>query len=350
MSTSTAVAPLEYPVGESPVHGAWRPVRDGVYWLRQRLPFELDHINVYAVEYADGWFAVDTGINSRSSQATWLRFRDEAMAGRGPDKLICTHLHPDHVGLAGWFARELQAPLWMTRTEYLHCRILVADTGRPAPPEGSHFYALAGLSKPALERYRSEFGGFGRLVYPLPESYFRLRGGDRIEATTTGRTTEWEVVIGSGHSPEHACLLNRDLNVMMSGDQILPKISSNVSVWPTEPDANPLGDWLESCRTLKAYVNDETLVCPAHGEPFTGAPRRLDALIAGHERKLAIIREAMNAPMRAVDVAGAMFSHVPDARDSLLAVGETIAHLNYLVKQNEVKRFLRDGTYRYSRR
>ena len=187
--------------------------------------------------------------------------------------MIGTHLHPDHIGLAGWFARDLGAPLWMTRTEYLLCRILVADTGRTAPDEGVAYYRRAGFDEEALERYRSAFGGFGRIVAPLPESFRRLMDGDEFEAG--GR--DWKVVVGAGHSPEHACLFDEADNVNeMSGDQILPRISSNVSVWPTEPDANPLDDWLRSCHRLRDVVDDETLICPAHGEPFTGGPRATD--------------------------------------------------------------------------
>ena len=188
------------------------------------------------------------------------------MNHRRPRELIVTHLHPDHVGLAGWFARELHAPLRMSRTEYLHCRILVADTGRPAPPEGIEFYRAAGMDDASLERYRKDFGGFGRMVAPLPESYHRLVDGDELQVGDH----VWSVVVGCGHSPEHVCLYDRGRNIMLSGDQLLPKISSNVGVWPTEPDANPLDDWLRSCRKLKETIDDETLVCPAHGELFVG--------------------------------------------------------------------------------
>ncbi len=334
---------LRFPLGPPPDAGDYREVREGLFWLRQRLPFDLDHINVYALSENDGWTAVDTGINSRSSKETWTRFVEGAMNGRKPRKLVGTHLHPDHVGLAGWFARELDAPLWMTRTEYLHCRILVADTGRPAPPEGVAFYRRAGLDDQALQRYRDEFGGFGRLVAPLPESYRRLQDGDVIDAGGH----RWRVVVGCGHSPEHACLFDEARNIMISGDQLLPHISSNVSVWPTEPDANPLDDWLSSCRRLLATIDDHTLVCPAHGEPFTGGPARLRALIASHDRKLTTLMNGLDRPMRVVDVSKVLFARV-DPQHSLLAVGETAAHLNYLVFRDAVRREVVDGVHWYA--
>ncbi len=335
---------LDFPMGAPPETGAWRPLQDGLYWLRQRLPFELSHINVYALADNEGWTAVDTGIDSRSSKETWLRFREEVMNGRPARRLICTHLHPDHVGLAGWFARELTAPLWMTRTEYLHCRILVADTGREAPQEGVDFYRATGLNEAALDRYRAEFGAFGRIIAPLPESYRRIRHGDQI--LVGGHS--WRVVVGSGHSPEHACLYDPARNILLSGDQLLPTISSNVSVWPTEPEANPLDDWLRSCRSLLDVVDDKTLVCPAHGEPFTGGPARLRRLIEGHERKLELVRSGLDGQMRAVDVAGLMFRKISSNSDRMLAVGETVAHLNYLVANGELRRELRNGVNWYA--
>lgn len=343
--TEIARGDLRFPVESTPEHGSWQPIRDGLFWLRQRLPFSLDHINVYALMGGDAWAAVDTGINSRSSKDTWSRFIQDTAGGQNPQKLVCTHLHPDHVGLAGWFARDLQCPLWMTRAEYLHCRILVADTGRAAPQEGVDFYRGAGLNDDELERYRSEFGGFGRLVAPLPESYRRLKAGDHV---TAGEHT-WRIVVGSGHSPEHACLFDQQTNILISGDQLLPRISSNVSVWPTEPDANPLDDWLTSCRHLLDVVDDQTLVCPAHGPPFEGAPARLQALISGHERKLERIVEGFDGPMRAIDVAQVLFRHVMDNSNRLLAVGETVAHINYLLGRGTLTRERKDGVWWYAR-
>ena len=335
-------SPLSFPLGDPPETGTYRNIGSGLFWLRQRLPFELDHINVYAFGASDDWTAVDTGISSRSSQATWIRFIDEQMGGFRPTRLVGTHLHPDHIGLAGWFARELGAPLWMTRTEYLHCRILVADTGRAAPPEGVEFYRRAGLNDAALARYREEFGGFGRAVAPLPESYRRLRDGDVLQ----DGAHQWRVVMGAGHSPEHACLFDEARNIFLSGDQLLPTISSNVSVWPTEPDGNPLDDWLTSCRRLIETIDDATLVCPAHGEPFTGGPKRLQALIDSHDRKLALAMSALDRPLRVVDVSKVLFERV-DPQASLLAIGETTAHLNYLVANGSVKKERRDGANWY---
>jgi glyoxylase-like metal-dependent hydrolase (beta-lactamase superfamily II) len=241
-------------------------------------------------------------------------------------RIIVTHMHPDHVGLAGWMSRKFQCELWMTRLEYVTCRMLVADTGREAPEDGVKFYRAAGWSEDDLDHYVARFGGFGRAVSQMPDSFRRLDDGQEIDIG--GRT--WRIVTGCGHSPDHACLWQPDLNVFISGDQILPRISSNVSVFPTEPEADPLSDWLASCRKLKDIVPADVLVLPAHNEPFHGAHKRLDALVEGHERAMQRVLSRLDEPKRPLDLFTAMFAR-PIGRDDLgMATGETIAHLNCL--------------------
>ena len=185
------------------------------------------------------------------------------------------------------------------------CRMLVADTGREVPQEGIDFYRAAGWSEDHLETYRQRFGGFGRGVSRMPDAYRRLVDGETI--TLAG--APWTVVTGNGHSPEHGCLYSERLNVLISGDQLLPRISSNVSVHPTEPLANPLQDWIDSCRKLKGAVAGDVLVLPAHNLPFRGAHRRLDHLVDGHETGLTRLKRRLGeAPRRAVDVFPALFS------------------------------------------
>jgi glyoxylase-like metal-dependent hydrolase (beta-lactamase superfamily II) len=215
----------------------------------------------------------------------------------------------------------------MTRLEYVICRMLVADTGRPAPEEGVHFYRSAGWDEAALEHYRSRFGGFGRAVHALPDSYRRVIEGEEF---VIGAHT-WRAVIGRGHSPEHLCLYCRELEVLISGDQVLPKISSNVSVFPTEPDADPLSEWLASLAALRQEVPDAVLVLPSHNEPFYGLHARLADLIAAHEQRLVRVRAELAAPRRAIEVFGALFRrHI--GLDMLgMATGESLAHLNCLI-------------------
>jgi glyoxylase-like metal-dependent hydrolase (beta-lactamase superfamily II) len=224
----------------------------------------------------------------------------------------------------------------MTRTDYLMCRNLVADTGHEAPAEGARFYRAAGFSDSAIEAYQARFGGFGRAVSRLPNAYRRMQDGECI--AIGGRI--WEVVVGRGHAPEHACLWCREDNLFISGDQILPRISSNISVFPTEPDANPLQDWLDSCAKLRDLLPGDALTLPSHNEPFRGAPRRLGELIRGHEENLGKLLAICAQPRRAVDVFPALFRSRITSGNYGMATGESIAHLNCLMARGAVRRII----------
>jgi glyoxylase-like metal-dependent hydrolase (beta-lactamase superfamily II) len=223
--------------------------------------------------------------------------------------------------------------LWMTREEYLLCRLLVADTGRDAPAEGLRFYRAAGFSEEALDAYQKIFGFFGRYVAELPEAYHRLVEDDVLDIGERS----WRVIVGRGHSPEHACLYDDANNLLISGDQLLPTISSNVGVYPTEPDANPLDVWLSTLKNLKASTDPEVLVLPAHGKPFRGAHDRLDVLIRGHEQGLEKLLEHCRQPRRAVDVFSALFKREVGPDSMIIATGEALAHLHYLERLGELE-------------
>jgi len=324
---------LSYPLNAVPETGQLLEVAPGLKWLRLPLPFQLDHINVWLLRDGDGWALVDTGFFTNTTREIWRSVFERHLAGEALTRILVTHLHPDHVGCAGWLARQFDIELWMPRDEYLLCRVLVADTGKPAPPEGLRFYQAAGFESSALERYAEHFGAFGRVVAPLPEAFRRLRDGQVVRIGER----DWEVVIGRGHSPEHACLFCRDLNLFISGDQILPTISSNVSVYPTEPGANPLGAWFDSLDRLRRTLPSDVLVLPAHGKPFTGAHARLRDLTAEHEKGLSALRQMCREPRRAVDVFGALFKARISERNLIMATGEAISHLNFLIELGEMQ-------------
>ncbi len=326
---------LTYPFAEPPGAGGVLEVAPGVHWLRMPLPFSLQWINLWLIEDGEGFAIVDTGVALEQSREHWRAVFADVMGGRPVTRVICTHMHPDHIGLAGWITRKFECRLWMSRLEYMSCRMLIADTGREAPEEGVKFFRAAGWDEDALDSYRVRFGGFGKMVSRLPDSYRRLSDGETI--SIGGR--DWQVVMGNGHSPEHACLWQRDLNVFISGDQVLPRISSNVSVFPTEPDGDPLADWLSSCAKLRSVIDGDPLVLPAHNEPFHGLHARLDHLIEGHERALSRLhRRLTQSEKRAVDLFGALFAR-SIGKDLLnMATGETIAHLNCLIARGEVQK------------
>ncbi|HEX7060590.1 MAG TPA: MBL fold metallo-hydrolase [Woeseiaceae bacterium] len=323
---------VRYEFAEKPDSGATMPVGSGIVWLRMPLPWTLGHINLWLLEEDDGWTIVDSGVHTDVTKGVWEDVFAAAMHGRPAVRVIATHLHPDHVGCTGWLAARFGADVWMTREEYLLCRVLVADTGRPAPEAGTRFYRAAGFPPEAMDRYERLFGMFGRYVAPLPDSYRRLQDGE--ELLLGGHA--WKVIVGRGHSPEHACLYCPGLNVLISGDQLLPTISSNVSVYPTEPAANPLEEWLESLARMKEEVPADVLVLPAHGRPFRGAHERLDELLEEHRAGLERLEALCREPLRAVDAFPALFKSAIDDKNLIMAAGESIAHLNYLLESGRI--------------
>jgi len=328
---------LDYPFAAAPERGRTLEVAPGVHWIRMPLPYALDHINLWVLDDGAGWALVDTGVRNEETAATWRELFASAPDSRSLTRIFVTHMHPDHVGMAGWLTRKFGVRLWMTRLEYLTCRVMVSDTGREAPADAIEFFRRAGWGEAAIETYRARFGNFGKHIHALPDSFRRLADGDelRIGAHT------WRVIVGNGHSPEHACLHCPELKLLISGDQVLPRISSNVSVYPTEPDADPMADWLASLAKLKREVPADTLVLPSHNECFRGLHERIDALARGQERSLVRLRRTLKEPKRAVDVFTSLFARsIAESDVPLLgmATGESLACLNHLLHRGEAVR------------
>jgi glyoxylase-like metal-dependent hydrolase (beta-lactamase superfamily II) len=336
---------LSYPIA-APEPGGYTEVAPGVLWVRLALGLALDHINVWALQDGDGWTLVDTGMGSDATAAAWEALLAQPPFAQPLQRVLVTHMHPDHVGMAGWFTRRFGVQLWMSRLEYLSCRVAASDTGHEAPPDALRFYTEAGWDAAALDAYRARFGRFGSRIRPMPDSYRRLRDGERIRIGDA----EWEVVMGNGHSPEHACLHSPARKLLISGDQVLPRISSNVSVQPMEPGANPMADWLASLAKLRERVPDDALVLPSHNECFRGLHARLDQLQRGQDQALDQLREMLRAPQRVIDVFGALFKRPIPASDAGLlgmATGETVACLNYLMARGEVAKRVDGGVAWY---
>ena len=330
-----AVAPRgpAYPLGAPPAPGEAIEAAPGVLWLRMPLPMQLNHINVYAIEDGDGWAVIDTGIRTPDTLDGWEAALAGPLGGRPITRVICTHMHPDHIGLAGWLCERFQAPLLMTHLEYVTGRMLVADTG-PAPEAGVVFWKAAGFTELQIDRWRQSYGLFAKGVFTMPAAYERLREGQILSIGGE----DWTIVVGNGHSPEHACLWRRSDDVFISGDQILPRISSNISVWPTEPLADPLDDWMRSLDKLGDLLPEATFVLPGHGEPFTGVLPRIEALKRGHAVALKRLERTLREPRRAVDVFASLFARPVGDGILGMATGEAIAHLNYLAGQGRARR------------
>ena len=324
---------IQFEFDERPVEGETMSIADDFVWLRMPLPMALNHINLWLIRDDAAWVIVDTGIDTRRSREVWRQTFDGPMGGDPASHVIATHLHPDHIGCAGWLVDEFRVDLWMTRDEYLLCRILAADTGKPAPDEGIRFYRAAGFTTEQLEIYRKNFGMFGRYVHPLPEAYKRMADGDRI----VFGASHWEIIVGRGHSPEHACLYDPDRNLLIGGDQLLPTISPNVSVWPTEPLANPLKDWFVTLDKFQSRLPEDVLVLPAHGKPFRGAHVRIDSLRREHEDRLAEMLDLCAEPRRVVDLFETIYRSAINDGNRIMATGEAVAHLNFLCQSGDMQ-------------
>jgi glyoxylase-like metal-dependent hydrolase (beta-lactamase superfamily II) len=339
---------LAYPLA-TPAPGQSTLVAPGVHWIRLPMPYRLNHINVWALEDGDGWTLVDTGVRTEETAAAWQQLLATAPFDRPLKRIVVTHMHPDHIGMAGWLSRKSGARLWISRLEYLACRVLVSDTSRDAPPDALRFFHEAGWSAAAVDEYRVRFGNFGKNIHALPDSFRRIVDGEVIRIGAH----DWEVVGGKGHSPEHSCLYSRELKLLISGDQVLPKISSNVSVHPIEPDANPMADWFEALDLLQRRVPDDVLVLPAHNECFHGLHARIGQLLEGQATAFGRLRSALREPRRVPETFEALFKRPireADGHQFSLATGEAIACLNYLLQAGEARKELRDGVAWYSLR
>lgn len=272
---------------------------------------------------------VDTGLDIAETRDAWARVFAGDLTGIRVTRVIGTHFHPDHIGLAGRFCAEHDAPLFMTRAEWLYARMLAADARDEVPDEILAFWRAAGWDEAQVAAART--GGwarFGRIVAPLPLGFRRLEDG---QALTIG-ARDWRVVTGAGHSPEHACLLDEANGVLLAGDQVLPRISPNVSVTVSEPHADPLGDWFASIEKLRSLPAD-LLVLPGHGEPFTGLHDRLDAMADEHRERLDALHALLGEPRRAVDAFVTLFRRAVGADMLGMATGEALAHLRRLERE-----------------
>ena len=336
---------IDYAYDVTPEAGQSIEILPGIRWLRMPLPFMLGHINLWLLRDGDSWTIVDTGLNDRATRALWRGVVNDQMSGGPVGRVIATHMHPDHVGCAGWLTDQHQVPLWMSREEYLMCRVLLSDNSQPADVASVQFYMAAGFPEQALERYQNTLGSYARMVSTMPRSFLRLQD----EMTVVIGAYHWRVIVGRGHSVAHACLYCEQLGVMISGDQILPTISSNVSVYPTEPDADPLAEWLGSLRMLRNRLPADTLILPSHGRPFRGVHDRLDALVREHLDGLDALRQLCRQPTRAIDTFALLFKSEITTGNVIMAAGEAIAHLNFLRKTGEMGSWLDANRIRWYR-
>lgn len=334
-----ATPALRYPFGDIPPEGAAVQVAPGVFWMRLPLPMALDHVNVYAFDDPDGWTLVDTGFQSKRGCAIWDKLLAGPLAGKPVRRVIATHHHPDHIGLAGWFQSEHGADLWATRTAWLFARMLRLDEQDRPAPESLDFWRGAGMDPDILNQRMNERPfNFADVVAPMPLGFVRLSEGQVVRFG--GR--DWDVRLGQGHAPDHATFWSRDDDLVIGGDQLLPSISPNLGVYATEPMADPVAEWLAACEGLAVFARDDHLVLPGHKLPFTGLPLRMRQLIDNHHGALERLRGHLSEPRNAAECFPPLFKRRIGTGEYGLALVEAVAHLNHLYHLGQVTRIQRD--------
>ena len=329
MLTAPTPGEIRFPFAEPPLNGGFLEVAPGILWVRFRLPFLLNHVNIYLIEDDGGWAVLDTGLGNDETRAAWEGLFDTVLAGRRITRLICSHFHPDHLGLAGWLTKRFSCPLAMTRVDFL--TTLAVQTRSFAANE--HYYSERGL--PLNESISVADGGhhYLRMTTGLPTQFLRLAEGQTLRIG--GR--DFSVAVGGGHAPEQAMFFCAADNIFFSVDQVLTKITPNISVSSMEPDANPLGDYLASLGRLEKQIPGDALVLPGHHMPFTGLHTRLGELALHHKQRCALIADACReAPRTAADMLPVLFKRALDPHQTGFAFAETVAHVNYMVSLGEL--------------
>ncbi|MFZ6649250.1 MBL fold metallo-hydrolase [Undibacterium sp. TJN25] len=348
---------LNYPFGETlPETGKVMEIAPGVLWLRMALPFALNHINLWLIEddyetehgMVHGWTAVDCGIASDATRDAWevlFGSQTEGLRGLPIVRVLATHCHPDHIGLADWLCTRWNAPLWMTAGEYSFARMMSASLpGADGTAMYPHF-RKHGLVDPAMQdSIKDRKGHYTKLVPSVPAAYHRMQDGHDVKIGDR----KWRVITGFGHSPEHAALFCEELNLLISGDMVLPRISTNVSVFAIEPEANPVQQYLDSLKKF-AGLPEDVLILPSHGKPFKGLHTRIQQLNDHHIERLAEVMTACVTPQSAVDIVPVMFPRALDAHQMTFAIGEALAHLHKLWIDGALRRQLDDdGVLRFA--
>jgi glyoxylase-like metal-dependent hydrolase (beta-lactamase superfamily II) len=337
--TNPAEAALHYPLGNTlPEPGRSIEVAPGVRWLRMPLPFALDHINLWllrdAVDGREGWSIVDCGVANDATRALWQQVFEHELQGMPVLRVIVTHMHPDHIGLAHWLCEQWNCRLWISATDWNAARVASTATTGFGGEAAAAFFALHGLADPdSLQKVRERGNYYGSMVPQVPRAYRRLMDGQAVAIGGRG----WRCIAGYGHAPEHIALFCAELGVLISGDMVLPRISTNVSVIDIEPEADPLPLYLASIEAMRT-LPEGTLVLPSHGKPFTGLHARIGQLQAHHEERFAEVIEACTArPCHAAELLPVLFKRKLDLHQTTFAMGESVAHLHALAGQGRLR-------------
>ena len=326
---------IRYPFDDTlPEPGTSMEVAPGLRWVRMPLPMALDHINLWLADDGDSWSIIDTGLKNEKISELWEQVFETELAGKPVKRMIVTHMHPDHIGQAGWLEERWQAELVMTRTDWIMGRMLSIDVRDETPEFVLDFHRGMDLPEDKIEEMRTHgYGNFAKGVHPIPTQMTRIAEGDIIRLGGA----DWRVMIGEGHAPEHACLYSAELGVLLAGDQVLPRISPIIGVYPSEPEANPLGDYIRSLGIFRELPED-TFVLPAHGKPFYGLRERIDQLVEHHQDRCDALVANGTTPMSVYESLPVLFRRPLEGSNVFMAMAEALAHFNLLLQQGRMVR------------
>jgi glyoxylase-like metal-dependent hydrolase (beta-lactamase superfamily II) len=325
---------LTFPIADAPAFGSVTDIAPGIRWLRLPLPYRLDHVNIYLLENEGGWTALDSGLGDDACKQAWEAALAGPLKGQGLKSLIVSHFHPDHVGLAGWLCERFGLDLTMPRPEYLHSLVLQCAPADYGEDVFRPFYRRHGLSAEVTEIVLSRGHEYLRRTTGVPASYHRIKHGDllRVGART------FEVLTGGGHALEQAMLHHPQERLFLAADQVIARISPNVSVHPMEPDLDALGIYLASLRAIRDRIGPDVLVLPGHGLPFYGLHHRIEELIAHHAQRCSeIARACSDAPLSVAEIVPHLFTRELDAHQTGFAFGEVLAHVNHMLGRDELQ-------------
>lgn len=349
---------LHYPLGEKlPALGSATEVAPGIFWLRMGLPFALNHINLWLMRdrmphpaqsgtVQEGWTVVDCGIDNPATREAWLQVEEKMLQGLPILRVLATHMHPDHIGLAHWLCERWQAPLWMSTSEYQSALLASSELSNFGGAPTVAFFTAHGWQQPdELAQVKARQGYYLSMVPKIPSAYVRLMAG--MEVRIGDRI--WQCISGYGHSPEHMALHDAKDQLLISGDMLLPSISTNVSVYAMEPDGNPLQWFLYSLGKM-AHLPNDTLVLPSHGRPFQGAATRIAQLQTHHAERLAeLLQACQDQACCAYELLPVLFKRPLDVHQTTFALGEAVAHLNLLWLSGQMRRDRgSDGVVRFT--
>ena len=325
---------LTFPIAVAPQFGSVTDIAPGIRWLRLPLPYRLDHVNIYLLENEGGWTALDSGLGDDVCKTAWQTALAGPLKGQGLKSLIVSHFHPDHVGLAGWLCRQYDLELTMPRPEYLHSLVLQFAPANYGEDVYRPFYRRHGLSAEATEIVLSRGHEYLHRTTGVPASYRRIRHGDKLAVGAR----EFQVMTGGGHSIEQAMLYRPEERLFLAADQVIARISPNVSVHPMEPDLDALGIYLASLRAIRDSVAPDVLVLPGHGLPFHGLHDRVDELIAHHALRCGeIAAGCRDTPLSVAEIVPVLFTRPLDAHQTGFAFGEVLAHVNHMLGRGELR-------------